>query len=138
MDAIVWLVLMLVSAWLAYMAVSGERHLRAWQPVTAVGLFLALFGGIAFGLNTVWDRFFRPKLVDDFASPNTLLFVGLIIVAALVVLVLDLLGTIDVMSKVQGAATSRADTIRRPPAGPAGPGPTAGPPPAPPSKPSGD
>jgi cytochrome bd-type quinol oxidase subunit 2 len=138
MDAIVWLILMLLSAWLAYAAISGEGRARAWQPMTSVGLFLAVFGGIAFGLLMVWDRFFRPKLVDDFASANTLLFIGLLIAAALVVLVLDLLGTIDIMSKVQGATAGRADSIRRPPAGPAGPGPSAGPPAAPPSKPSGD
>jgi hypothetical protein len=120
MDAIVWLVLMLVSAWLAYTVVAGERRGGTWSGAAGVGLFMAVFGGVLFGLLAVWERLLRPKLVDDFASENTLLFVGLLVVAVLVVLVLDLLGTIDVMSKVQGA-TNRPDTARRPPPGPAGP-----------------
>jgi hypothetical protein len=76
---------------------------------------MAVFGGTLFGLFTVWNTFFRPKLVDQFASENTLLFVGLIVAAAMVVAVLDLLGTIDVMSKIQGGTS-------RPAAPPPGPG----------------
>jgi hypothetical protein len=123
MDAIVWLVLALVSIWLAYTVVSSERRGRAWAPVTSVGVFMAIFGGTFYGLFTVWNMFFRPKLVDDFASENTLLFVGLLIVAALVAMVLDLLGTIDIMSKVQGS-TNRPSGPTAPPSGPpaAGPG----------------
>ena len=98
----------LASAVLAYMVTAGERGTRAWQPITSVGIFLALFGTISGGLLTVWSRLLSPKLVDEFPSENTLLFVGLLVVAALVVLVLDLLGTIDVMSKVI-ASTNRAN-----------------------------
>lgn len=100
MDAIVWLVILLVSAVLAYMVTAGERGARAWQPMTSIGIFLALFGMISSGLLIVWSSLLRPKLVDEFPSENTLLFVGLIVIAALVVLALDLLGTIDVMSKM--------------------------------------
>jgi hypothetical protein len=72
-------------------------------------VFLALFGAISFGLLGVWSHL-APKLVDQFASDNSLFFVGLIVTAALVVLVLDLLGTINVMSRVQ-------DSINRPSTG---------------------
>jgi hypothetical protein len=113
MDAIVWLVILLASALLAYMVTAGERGARAWQPLTGVGVFLALFGTISFGLLTVWDRLFAPKLVDEFPGENTLLFIGLLVVGALVVLVLDLLGTIDVMSKVTAS-------MNRPNIGPGG------------------
>lgn len=106
MDAIVWLVILLASALLAYMVTAGERGARAWQPMTSIGVFLALFGTISIGLMTVWNTLLRPKLVDDFPSENTLLFMGLIVVAALVVLILDLLGTIDVMGRVTSAANS--------------------------------
>jgi hypothetical protein len=99
-DAIVWLVIMLASALLAYMVTAGERRARSWQPMTSIGIFLALYGTISIGLLSLWNNLLSPKLVDEFPSENTLLFVGLIVVAALVVLVLDLLGTIDVMSKV--------------------------------------
>jgi len=103
-DAIVWLVILLASAMLAYMVTAGERGTRAWQPMTSINIFLALFGTISGGLLAVWNNLFRPKLVDEFPSENTLLFVGLVVVAALVVLVLDLLGTVDVMSKVTASA----------------------------------
>lgn len=124
MDAIVWLVLALVSIWLAYTVVTGERRGRAWAPATSVGVFLAIFGGTFYGLFTVWNTFFRPKLVDDFASENTLLFVGLLVVAALVAMILDLLGTVDIMSKVQGN-TGRQNTTQSPPSGPPPSGPGA-------------
>lgn len=122
-DAIVWLVLALVSIWLAYSVVAAERRSRRWEPVTSVGVFMAVFGGTLFGLLTVWNNFFRPKLVDDFASENTLLFVGLIIVAAMVAMILDLLGTVDIMSKIQGGPNRPAGPAA-PPSGPpqAGPG----------------
>jgi hypothetical protein len=97
---------MLASAWLAYSVVASERLGRSWASVTTVGVFLALFGGISFGLLSVWASL-APKLVDQIASDNTRLFIGLIVTAALVVLVLDLLGTISVMSRVQ-------DSINRP------------------------
>lgn len=118
MDAIVWLVLALVSIWLAYTVVAGERRGRAWAPMTSVGVFMAVFGGTLFGVMTVWNNFFRPKLVDDRASENTLLFVGLIIVAAMVAMILDLLGTIDIMSKVQGGTNRPAGPAAPPPTGP--------------------
>jgi hypothetical protein len=97
-DAIIWLVLLLLSAWLAYEVTASERRSRAWGGAAAVGVFLLAFGAISVGLLTVWNNLLRPKLVDDFPSENTLLFVGLIVVAALVVLILDLLGTINVIS----------------------------------------
>lgn len=102
MDAIVWLVILLASAILAYMVAAGERGARSWRPLTSVGIFLAIFGTISLGLLNIWSTLLRPKLVDvgDYPGENTLLFIGLIIVAALVVLILDLLGTIDVMSKM--------------------------------------
>lgn len=124
MDAIVWLVLALVSIWLAYTVASGERRGRSWAPVTSVGVFMAIFGGTFYGLFTVWNTFFRPKLVDDFASENTLLFVGLLVVAALVAMILDLLGTIDIMSKIQGG-TGRPAGPTTPPRQPPQSGPGA-------------
>ncbi|HUG15105.1 MAG TPA: hypothetical protein VMM78_08800 [Thermomicrobiales bacterium] len=124
MDAIVWLVLALVSIWLAYTVVTGERRGRTWASTTSVGVFMAVFGGTLYGLFTVWEAFFRRKLVDDFASENTLLFVGLLVVAALVVMILDLLGTIDIMSKIQGG-TGRPAGPTAPPSGPPPPGPGA-------------
>jgi len=108
MDAIVWLVLALGSIYLAYSVVAGERRGRAWAPTTSVGVFMAVFGGSFYGLMTIWEAFFRRKLVDDFASENTLLFVGLLVVAAMVVMILDLLGTVDLMSKIQGGTTRPA------------------------------
>lgn len=102
MYAVIWLVLMLASAWLSYTIVAGERRNRSWASVTSVGVFLALFGGIAYGLQSVWAAL-ASKLVDQYASENTQLFVGLIVTAALVVMVLDLLGIVNVMSRVQEA-----------------------------------
>ena len=117
MDAIIRLVLMLVSAWLAYAAVASERRPRAWSGTASIGVFLAVFGAASLGLTNLWDSFLRPKLVNDFPSEGTLLFIGLLTVAWLVVLALDLLGVIDIMSKAR-ASMERANTSR--PAAPGG------------------
>ena len=114
-DAIIWLIIGLVSVWLAYSVVAAERRSRAWGPATAIGVYLALFGAAAGGLNWVYGLM-RPKLVDDFPSENTLLFIGLIVLAGLVVLALDLVGTIDIMSQIQKSMNSG----RPNPGGPSG------------------
>ncbi len=101
MDAIMWLVLFLASAWLAYTVVAAERRNRAWAGVTSVGVFLALFGTISYGLLAIWNNLLRPKLVDSLPGENTLLFVGILVVGGLVFFILELLGTIDVMSRIQ-------------------------------------
>jgi len=118
-EAIMLLIIGLASAWLAYSVVAGERRGRSWGAVSAVGLYLAVFGAVAIGLNWVYD-FLRPKLVDDFPSENTMLFVGLVVIAALVVFALDLLGTIDIMSQIQ-KSVNKADSGRPSTGGPAGP-----------------
>lgn len=132
-----WLIIMLVSAWLAYTAVDGERRARSWGGATSVGWYLAAFGAISVGLLGVYERFLRPKLVDDFPSENTLLIVGLIVIAALVVMILDLLGMVDIMGQIN-QATNRGPRPPAPPrpfsgtggpgapGGPAGPGPGQG------------
>ena len=119
MDAIMWLIIGLVSAWLAYSIVAGERRGRTWGGASAIGLYLALFGAVSTGLAWVYGLL-RPKLIDDFPSENTMLFVGLIVIAGLVVLALDLLGTIDIMGQIQ-KSMNKADTGRPSPGGPAGP-----------------
>lgn len=120
MDAIMWLIIGLVSAWLAYSLVAGERRGRSWGGVSAVSALLAVFGAVILGLGQVYSLFLRGKLVDDISSENTMLFVGLVIILALVVFALDLLGTIDIMSQIQ-KSVNKADTGRPNPGGPAGP-----------------
>jgi hypothetical protein len=114
-DAIMWLIIGLVSAWLAYSVTASERRGRSWGPVTAVGVYLALFGAAASGLNWVYGLM-RPKLVDSFPSENSLLFIGLVVLVGLVVLALDLLGTIDIMGQIQKSINSG----RPNPGGPSG------------------
>jgi hypothetical protein len=111
MDAIVWLIIMVLSAWLAYEVVAGERRARMWGGARAIGAYLAIFGAASVGLLNIWTGLLRPKLVDDFSSENTLLFVGLVTLAVLVVGALDLLGMIDVMSKMR-AQMDRVDVGR--------------------------
>lgn len=100
MDTIVQLILMIVSAWLAYMITSAERRGHAWGGMASVGIFLALFGGLSFGLLQVWS-WISPKLTDSFPSENDLLFAGLIITLVVIVLALDLWGRIDIMGKMR-------------------------------------
>jgi hypothetical protein len=99
-DTIVQVVLMVASAWLAYTIVSAERRTRVWNPVTSVGIYLALFGVVSYGLLTIWS-WMSPKLTDTFPSENDYLFAGILILAAVVVFALDLLGKIDMMGKMR-------------------------------------
>lgn len=115
MDAIMWLIIGLVSAWLAYSVTASERRSRAWGPVTIVGVYLVLFGAATSGLNWVYGLM-RPKLIDDIPSENALLFIGLVVLAGLVVFALDLIGTIDIMSQIQKSINSS----RPNPGGPSG------------------
>lgn len=115
MDAILWLVIGLVSTWMAYSVVAAERTGRNWGSASAVGVYLALFGTVSAGLGWIYG-FLRPKLIDDIPSENTMLFVGLVIIAVLVVLALDLLGTIDIMAQIQKSVNSG----RPNPGGPSG------------------
>ena len=114
-----WLIIGLASAWLAYSVVAGERRSRAWGGSGSVGALLGVFGAVMIGLGQVYSLFLRGKLVDDISSENTMLFVGLVVIAALVVLALDLLGTIDIMSQVQ-KSMNKVDTGRPNPGGPSG------------------
>jgi hypothetical protein len=122
MDTILKVIVLLASAWLAYIVARGERSGRALSPSAIVGVFLMLFGGIAFGLLRV-ESFFAPKLIDfknarfvsdgltamiTDASDTDLLVGGLIVLAGLVVLSLDLLGKVDVMSKLDSAIGNAA------------------------------
>lgn len=100
MRIIVELVLLIASAWLAYMIASAERRGRAWGGMASVGVFLALFGGLSYGLLQLWG-WLSPKLTDSFPSENDNLFVGLIITLVLVILALDLWGRIDIMGKMR-------------------------------------
>lgn len=117
-DAIMWLVIGLASAWMAYSVVVAERRNRRWVGASAIGVYLAVFGAVSAGLAWVYG-FLRPKLIDDFPSENTMLFVGLVVISVLVVLALDLLGTIDIMSQIQ-KSLSKADPGRPSPGGPSG------------------
>jgi len=114
MDAIMWLIIGLASAWLAYSVAASERSSRGWRGSSAIGALLAIFGAVMFGLGTLYDQFFRAKLVDDISSENTMMFVGVVIIAGLVALALDLLGTIDIMGQIQKSV----NTSRPNPGGP--------------------
>ena len=116
MDAIMWLIIGLASAWLAYSVVAGERRSRAWGGSGAIGALLAVFGAVMFGLGQVYNLFLRNKLVDDLSGENTMLFVGLVVISGLVVLALDLLGTIDIMGQIQKSVNAG----RPNPGGPSG------------------
>jgi hypothetical protein len=118
MDTIVQVILMIVSAWLAYAVVSAEWRARTRVPTTLIGLYLAVFGGISFGLLSVWN-WLSPKLTDTFPSESDLLVGGIVVVAALVVFALDLLGTIDLMGQLQ-QSINRANSGRPNPGGPSG------------------
>jgi hypothetical protein len=114
-DAIMWLIIGLVSAWMAYSVVVAERKGRGWGSAGAIGVYLALFGAVSSGLVWVYGMM-RPKLVDDFPSENTLLFVSLVVIAGLIVLALDLIGTIDIVGQIQKSINSG----RPNPGGPSG------------------
>jgi hypothetical protein len=114
-DAILWLIIGLASTWMAYSVVAGERRSRSWGGASSIGVYLALFGAVSTGLAWVYG-FLRPKLIDDIPSDNTMMFVGLVVIAAMVVLALDLLGTIDIMSQIQKSL----NTGRPNPGGPSG------------------
>lgn len=100
MDTIVQLVVMIVSAWLAYTITVAERRGQPWGGMASVGVFLALFGGLSFGLLAIWG-WISPKLTDAIPSENDDLFAGLIATAVLIVLALDLCGKIDIMGKMR-------------------------------------
>ena len=122
MDTILKVIVLLASAWFAYIVARGERGARSLSSSAVVGVFLTLFGSIAFGLLRV-ESYFSPKLIDvknahfissgysatlSDASEGNLLIAGLIVLAALVVLALDLLGKVDVMSKLDAAIGNTA------------------------------
>jgi hypothetical protein len=114
-DAIIQLVLLLISVWVAYsVAVAAKSHL--WTGTASLGIYLAAFGAASYGLLNLWE-YFRPKLVDDLPGEGTLLFVGLVTLAALVVMALDLMGMVDIMGKVR-QSVNRPDMGR--PAAPSG------------------
>jgi hypothetical protein len=125
MDTILKVIVLLASAWLAYVVARGERGVRTVSPAAIVGIFLTLFGSIAFGLLRV-ESYFTPKIIDvnnlqvygntiqalvTDSGEGSLLIAGLLVLAALVVLSLDLLGKVDVMSKLDAAI---ANTAHRP------------------------
>jgi hypothetical protein len=97
---------------LAYTIVVSERRGRTWSPVTTIGIFLALFGLIRLALDGTWS-WLSPKLTDTIPSETDLLLGGLVILAVLVVLALDLLGKVDVMTKVR-QGVDRVDPSRGP------------------------
>jgi hypothetical protein len=115
-DAIMWLIIGLASAWLAYSVAASERNSRGLRGSAAVGALLAIFGAVMIGLGQLYSVYLRDKLVDDISSENTMLFVGLIVIAGLIVMALDLLGTIDIMSQIQKSV----NTGRANPGGPSG------------------
>jgi hypothetical protein len=115
-DAIMWLIIGLASAWLAYSVTSSERGSRGWGSVTVIGVLLAVFGGVMIGLGQIYNVYLRAKLVDELSSENSMLFVGIVVIAGLVVLALDLLGTIDIMGQIQKSVNSG----RPNPGGPSG------------------
>lgn len=100
MDTIVNLILLIASAWVAYVITTTERRGRPWGGMASVGVFLALFGGMSFGLQAIWN-WLSPKLTDSVPSDNDQLFAGFIILAILVALALDLWGRIDILGKVR-------------------------------------
>jgi MFS family permease len=107
-ETIVELILLIVSAWLAYSITVVERRGHTWGGMASVGFYLALFGGLSFGLLAVWG-WISPKLTDSIPSENDELFAGLIITAVVVVLALDLWGKIDIMGKMRESIT-KSDT----------------------------
>lgn len=106
MDAIMWLIIGLASAWLAYTVTSSEGRSRAWGGATTIGVLLGVFGTVMFGLGQIYSVFLRAKLVDRISGENSMLFVGILVIAGLVVLALDLLGKIDIMGQVQKSLNS--------------------------------
>lgn len=123
MDTILKVIVLIVSAWFAYVIMRAERGGRAWAPSSLVAAFLMLFGGVAFGLLRI-ESYFAPKLIDaenlrfigdtgsatlTSASDTDLFVGGVIVIAVVVVLALDLLGKIDVMSKVNEAIANAAN-----------------------------
>jgi hypothetical protein len=117
-DTIIQVILLIICAWLAYAAVSNERRTRALMATSALGWYLAAFGGISFGVLYIWNNWLSPKLTDTFPSESDLLIGGIVVLAALVVFALDLLGKIDIVGQLQ-QSINKASTGR--PAGPTGP-----------------
>jgi purine-cytosine permease-like protein len=115
-DAIMWLIIGLASAWLAYSVAVSERSSRALSGSAAIGVLLAIFGAVMIGLGQLYSVYLRSKLIDDISSDNTMMFVGVIVIAGLVALALDLLGTIDIMGQIQKSMNSG----RPNPGGPSG------------------
>jgi hypothetical protein len=115
-DAIMWLIIGLASAWLAYSVAANERSSRALRGSAAIGVLLAIFGAVMIGLGQLYSVYLRSKLVDEISSENTMMFVGVIVIAGLVALALDLLGTIDIMGQIQKSMNSG----RPNPGGPSG------------------
>jgi drug/metabolite transporter (DMT)-like permease len=110
-DAIMWLIIGLASAWLAYSVAVNERSSRALQGSAAIGVLLAIFGAVMIGLGQLYSVYLRSKLVDDISSENTMMFVGIVVIAGLVALALDLIGTIDIMGQIQKSMnTGRPNT----------------------------
>ena len=111
MDAIMWLIIGLASAWLAYSVAANERSSRALRGSAAIGVLLAIFGAVMIGLGQLYSVYLRSKLVDDISSENTMMFVGVVVIAGLVALALDLIGTIDIMGQIQKSMnTGRPNT----------------------------
>jgi len=115
-DAIMWLIIGLASAWLAYSVTSSERRSRGWGGATTIGVLLTVFGGVMIGLGQIYNVYLRDKFVDRLSSENAMLFVGIIVIAGLVVSALDLLGMIDIMGQIQKSVNSG----RPNPGGPSG------------------
>lgn len=120
MDTIFKVILLVLAAVFAYAAVAAERPARKWSPVTTIGVYLALFGAVAFGFLRV-QSYYSPKLtdIDSFPSDTDLLIGGLVALVAVIVLALDLLGTIDLMGQLQRAISGGSGS-------PAGRGPGSG------------
>jgi hypothetical protein len=99
-DTIIRMLIMIVSALIAYAMVGSERRSRALPAASSLGLYFAVFGGVLFGLLHIWD-WLSPKLTDTVPTKNNLLVAGIITLAVVVVLALDLIGRIDIMSPMR-------------------------------------
>lgn len=104
MEVLGLLIVTLGAAIIAYFTVASESRARGWSGGLATGIYLAVFGATAMGLNWLWSLL-RAKLVDDFAGENARLLIGLLGIAVVVVLILDLVGKIQLMGAIQNAAT---------------------------------
>jgi hypothetical protein len=121
-DTIFKVILWILAAIFAWAAVEALRRTRNWSPVATIGVYLALFGGATFGLLQI-QSYYSRKLTDfdSFPSENDLFAGGLVILAVVIVLALDLLGKVDIMGQIQRAVSGGGTST-------AGKGPNSGPP----------